>query len=93
MSIKDFVLDKNLPPDDEVLAALIKAKSSGIHPAEHIGTALQDSINSGSSFSYVIARYPKTLAWLCHPDNLPWIINDLERTLQYLRSVSDHLNQ
>ena len=93
MSLKEMVLDKNLPTDEDVLEKLQRAKHSGIKPATHIGSLLESAYTEGKEeFPFIIKRYPKTLAWLCQPENIDWFISDLERTLKYLRDMSKWMN-
>lgn len=94
MSLREMVLDRELPSDDEVLAALMNAKKSGLFPAQHIGNALQHQILCGKGeFPYIVRKYRKTLDWLSRPDNMEWLINDMERVLKHLKQMSEWLNR
>ena len=93
MSLKEAILNQNLPSDDNVLAELRAARQSGKYPAQHIGQAIEQAIKSNSPAAMVLRRYPKTLSFLCEADNMDWIINDMERTLNYLKMMSEWLNK
>ena len=89
MSLKEAIINNQLPSDDEILGKLLQAKNTGHHPATLIGTLVEGGIQTGSVGVSVLKKYPKTLAFLS--DNSDWIIADLERTLKYLKTMSEWL--
>lgn len=92
--LKAAVIDSQLPADEQVLSALMNARATHMHPVQHIGEAMQSCLSSGKEeFPIIVRKYPKTLAWLAHPENAKWVQDDLPRILNYLARMSKWLNE
>lgn len=91
--LKEAILNSQLPGDNEILLRLQQARNSGKQLATIVGDLVEGAIQNGNVGAEIIKRYPKTISYLSQEQNLDWIINDLGRTLNYLKTMSNWLNR
>ena len=91
--LKEAILNSQLPSDEDILVKLMQARNSGQQPATIIGNMIEEAAQKRSVGADILKKYPRTLEYLCAGENIDWIIKDMERTLNYLKTMSLWLNK